>query len=156
MCYSFKPAARWWKKVSSHCLFQRGELAIPLVLSTINGGESCSSRGVNMCRVWSPPCFGELVVHRRHEGSWPLTGGRMTSCPFRNHSSRRPGVGSSGADHSRPSSSTACVTTRISSESTLGCIDGDGGGASGSLPEHSHSSASDAVKDMKSSTTTSS
>ncbi len=55
-----------------------GVLAIPLFISAVNGGESRCSRGVQARWIWSPPCFRELFVDRRHKWSWTLTGGRLT------------------------------------------------------------------------------
>lgn len=69
-----------------------------------------------------------------------------------NHSSRWLRAGSSGADHSKPSSSTAFVRMWMSSESCRGLIaSGSLGGGVESSQEFAQSSASETVRDIVSS-----
>ncbi len=79
-------------------------------------------------------------------------------CPGRNHSSRRLREGSSGGDHSKPSSSTAFERTRKSSASipALAALGADKPEGAGSVTEPDSSSASEATSDMLSSASSSS
>ncbi len=78
--------------------------------------------------------------------------------PGRNHSSRRLREGSSGGDHSKPSSSTAFERTRKSSASipVLAALGAGKPEGAGSVTEPDSSSASEATSDMLSSASSSS
>ncbi len=134
--------------MSSNRFLQRGKLAVYLVVSTVNGGESCCCRGIYSVRVGGAPRLGEFFMNCRQEwgGRWREDCWRL---PGRYHSSDRPWAGSSGAGHSRPRYSTAFDRARMSSASGLGP-------AGWPPPEPPHSSASDVAKDMESSAITSS
>ncbi len=66
-------ASQWRAEMNSHCLFERGKLAVPFFFSAINSGESSRSGRVNTSRIGGSPHLGELLVDHGHERSWPLT-----------------------------------------------------------------------------------
>ncbi len=80
-------------------------------------------------------------------------GGKPDCIPEENHSSSLLRDGSSGRDHSSPSSLTAFVIMRMSSSSALSLAlrEADDGKRAGSVTEPNNSSASEAARERMSS-----
>ncbi len=45
-CMGLQSKGRWRAQMSNNCFLQRGEIAVSLVVSAVNSGESCCCRGI--------------------------------------------------------------------------------------------------------------
>ncbi len=133
-------------EMCGHRFIQRRQVLVSLFFSAVNRCKSSWGRRTNARRVGGASRFCELVVYFREEGGerWRRAWWR----PGRNHLSSLLRDGSSGADHSSPSSLTALVITRMSSSSarSLALREADGGKRAGPVTEPDSSSASEASK----------
>ncbi len=126
-----------------HGLIQRGQALVSYLFHATNGCESGRSRWTDARQVWGSPRYCELIMDFGEEGDECWRWARWR--PGKNHSSSLLRDGSSGWDHSSPSSLTAFVMARMSSSSALGLAlrEYDNGQRAGSVTEPANSSASE-------------
>lgn len=70
---------RWRAQMSCNRFLQRRELAVSLVVSAVNGGESCCYRGIYSGRLGGTPCLGERIMNSRQERGRALVRGLLTA-----------------------------------------------------------------------------